>query len=135
MKHQYSGATTRRYVKWREACVEAGEYDPPLLDAIENWLRVREDYRDSIGAVRNLCDGLRETGGDTATLLLQQIACALASDLEKERAFASKAEEFFSAAIRRVGVDADEVRILDAGFRAVCTLHDLGLAKKETADA
>lgn len=131
MKHMYSDATTKRYIKWRLACVADGQYDPPSLRDIEKWLRSKEEYRDPLSAVRQLCVGLREEGGETATLLLSQIACVLVSDLDSERAFAMKAEDFFSAAIRRVGVDADEVRIFDDRFVQVGTLHDLQLHKEK----
>lgn len=130
-RHSYVDATTKRYQKWRAECVLAGDYDPPRLADIERWLRDREDYRDTLGALRNLCEGLREA--DDAKQV-QQVASALISALDDERSFARKAEEFFSAAIRRVGVDADEVRMYDESFRAVGTLHDLQL-HKEKADA
>ncbi len=131
-RHTYSDATTKRYVQWRSACVLGGDCEPPRLGAIERWLREEEEYRDPLTALRNLCVGLRESDMPS---LLQQIACALIPALEEEREFSAKAEGFFSAAIRRVGVDDDEVRIHDDGFRKVCTLHDLGLAKRETDHA
>ena len=129
-RHSYVDATTRRYQKWRAECVLAGDYDPPKLDTIERWLRDREDYRDTLGALRNLCEGLREEGDATQ---VQRIASALISALDDERSFARKAEEFFSAAIRRVGVDADEVHMYDESFRKIGTLHDLNLTHKQEA--
>ncbi len=128
MRHRYSDATTKRYQKWRAECVLAGDYDPPRLADIERWLGEREDYRDTLGALRNLCCGLREEEDAT---LVQQIANALITDLEEERRFSAKADAFFSAAISRVGVEDYDVHLFDERQRAAGTLHDLGLAKKE----
>lgn len=137
MKHQYSDATTRRYQLWLADRVKCGEFEPPRLHEIESWLRDSEDYRDSLHALRNLCVGLREAGrGDKCDpVFLQMIASALITELESERSFAAKADAFFSAAISRVGVEDYDVRMFDDRQRAAGTLHDLGLATKETANA
>lgn len=131
-RHSYVDATTKRYQKWRAERVLAGDYDPPRLADIERWLSDTEDYRDTLGALRNLCIGLREVDDASA---VQQIASALIVSLDEERGFSRKAEEFFSAAIRRVGVDADEVHMYDESFRKVGTLHDLQLHKEKEATA
>lgn len=131
-RHSYVDATTKRYQKWRAECVMGGDYDPPKLADIERWLADTEGYRDTLGALRNLCCGLREA---VDAMLVQQIASALIADLEEERRFSAKADAFFSAAISRVGVEDYDVRLFDERQRAAGTLHDLGLAKKEAADA
>lgn len=132
MRHQYSDATTKRYQTWVADRAKGGNYDPPMLDEIEKWLRSDEEYRDPLNALRNLCVGLRESNDAKALWFLQTIATAVISDLEDERRFSAKAEEFFSAAIRRVGVEDYDVRLFDQNSRSTGTLHDIQLHKGET---
>lgn len=131
MKHQYSNTTTNRYLAWLKDRIVGRDLGPPRLDDIERWLRVDEDYRRPLDALSSLCVGLREAG---CPAQIQWIACELISELADERHFASKVEDFVSAVIRRTGVDDSEVHMFDGHVRAG-TLHDLGLAKKETANA
>lgn len=127
MKHQYSDATTKRYLAWLTDRITDGDHTPPRLDAIEDWLRNVEQYRRPLDALSSLCVGLREAGYPSQ---IQWIACELISELADERHFASKVEDFVTAVIRRTGVDDSEVNMFDGHVRAG-TLHDLGLAKKE----
>jgi hypothetical protein len=130
MKHQYVDATTGRFIKWFEEVREAtGE--PPTFNNMIDWLSDREDYRNPLNAMRNLCVGLRQKG---QALALQWIANVLTRELEDERAFGDTAERFFNAMVRRCGVEDSEVHMFDGHVRAG-TLHDLGLAKKEATDA
>jgi hypothetical protein len=128
MKNQYVEATTKRYMDWASSCVKGD--GPPRLSDIERWLRVTEDYRYPMNALRSLCVGLREEG---KAGMIQWIACELIAELNDERAFASTAEAFVNAVIRRTGVDDSDVRLFD-GHRLVGTLHDLQL-RKENANA
>ena len=126
MKHQYFDATTGRFVKWFEGVRDAtGE--PPTFANMIDWLSDREDYRNPLRAMQNLCVGLRQKG---QAFTLQWIANVLIYELEDERAFGDTAERFFNAMVRRCGVDDTEVNMFDGHVRAG-TLHDLGLAKKE----
>lgn len=134
MRHQYSDATTKRYQSWVAERALGSNYDPPMLDEIETWLRSDEEYRDPLNALRNLCVGLRESNDAKALWFLQTIATAVISALEDERRFSAKAEDFFSAAIRRVGVEDYDVRLFDQHSRSTGTLHDLQL-RQEKPDA
>ena len=130
MKHQYVDATTGRFIKWFEEVRDAtGE--PPTFNNMIAWLSDREDYRNPLNAMRNLCVGLREQGQAFA---LQWIANVLICELEDEREFGDTAERFFNAMVRRCGVEDSEVHMFDGHVRAG-TLHDLGLAKKEVPNA
>lgn len=131
MKMQYSDATTKRYLAWLKDRITDGDTTPPRLDEIEDWLRTAEQYRRPLDALSSLCTGLREAG---CAAQIQWIACELISELADERRFASTVEDFVSSVIRRTGVDDSEVNMFDGHVRAG-TLHDLGLAKKETANA
>lgn len=134
MRHQYSDATTKRYQSWVAERALGGTCDPPMLHEIEEWLRKSEEYRDPLNALRNMCVGLRESEDAKALWFLQNIATSLISELEDERRFSSKVDEFFSAAIRRVGIEDFDVRMFDENQRAAGTLHDLQL-HKEKSDA
>lgn len=129
-RYQYVDATTGRFIKWFEA-VRGATGDPPTFAQMFDWLRDREDYRTPLQAMRHLCVGLREKGQAFA---LQWIANVLIYELEDERAFGDTAERFFNAMVRRCGVDDSEVNMF-AGHVRAGTLHDLGLAKKETDNA
>ena len=129
-RHTYVDATTGRFKKWFAGQI-AQHGDPPPLDDTLAWLGDEENYRDPLRALNNLCVGLRE---DSEPFMLQWIACTLIRALESERDFGRAAERFFNAMVRRCGVDDTEVNMYDKHTR-VGTLHDLGLAKKETADA
>ena len=129
MRHEYSNATTKRYMEWLAKRGVSGDFDPPALREIEDWLRGEENYRDPLRTLMNLCVGLREA---EATFALQWIACELVRDLEEERAFGSKAEAFFSAVIHRCGVEDYDVVCYDTQHRKRGTLHDV---QQETANA
>jgi hypothetical protein len=92
MRHEYSGATTRRYLEWLTQ--RDGWDNPPSLCAIEDWLRGAEKYGNPLAALRGLCGGLREGGYTTH---LHHIACQLAFYLQGERDFSRKVEDFFRA--------------------------------------
>jgi hypothetical protein len=128
MRHTYSDATTKRFLSWwADYAREYGE--SPELPAILDWLDKTEDYRNPMAALKNLCYGLVD--GKHAYPICR-IADGLISALGEERRFSETAEDFFRAAIRRVGIDDSEVNMFDGHVRAG-TLHDLGLAKKEQA--
>lgn len=129
MRHEYSNATTKRYLAWLGQRVVDGDTDPPRLEEIERWLRKDEDYRNPLRALMNLCVGLREASYPSQ---IQWIACELARELEDERDFADKAESFFRAAINRCGVEDSDVVLYDKQCRRRGTLHELQL---EVTDA
>lgn len=107
MKHTYSDATTKRFLSWwADYAKEYGE--SPELTAILDWLDKTEDYRNPMAALKNLCYGLVD--GKHAYPICR-IADGLISELGEERRFSETAEDFFRSAIRRVGIDADEVRL------------------------
>lgn len=130
MRHEYSDATTKRYIKWLASRIQDGNIDPPALDEIERWLGVDEDYRDPLRALSQLCVGLRES---EHAGLIQWIASQLIHELEDERAFGRKAESFFSAMVSRCGVEDFDVVLFDKQHRKCGTLHDHHI--KETAHA
>ena len=124
MKHHYVDATTGRFIKWFEE-VRNATGEPPTFANMIDWLSGREDYRNPLRAMQNLCVGLRQKGQAFA---LQWITNVLLYELEDERAFSDTAERFFNAMVRRCGIDDSEVRMYDNHTR-VGSLHDLGLAK------
>ena len=130
MKHSYSDATTKRFIKWYVDIV-GNEHEPPTFRRMFDWLRDAEEYRSPLNAMRNLCVGLREAGEPR---MLQWIANVAIYELEDEYQFSDTAERFFNAMVRRCGVDDTEVNMYDKHAR-VGTLHDLGLAKMEKTDA
>jgi len=121
MRHEYSDATTKRYVRWLAARVQDGNTDPPRLEEIEHWLGSDEEYRDPLRALSQLCIGLRESDHPG---LIQWIASELIREVENERAFGRKAESFFSAMISRCGVEDFDVAMFDKSHRKCGTLHD-----------
>ena len=120
MKHQYVDATTGRFIKWFEEVKDATG-DNPTFDNMIDWLSGREDYRNPLRAMQNLCIGLREKG---ESFYVQWIAHVLAYELEKEREFGDTAERFFNAMVRRCGVDDSEVNVY-AKYKSAGTLHSV----------
>jgi hypothetical protein len=121
MRHEYSNATTARYLKWLGQRIADGETDPPRLADIESWLGREEEYRNPLRALMDLCFGLREAGYPAQ---IHWIACELAREVEEERAFGRKAEAFFSAMINRCGVEDFDVVLFDKQHRRCGTLHE-----------
>ena len=120
MKHQYVDATTGRFIKWFEEVRDA-THEPPTFANMIDWLSDREDYRNPLRALQNLCVGLRQKG---QAFTLQWIANVLIYELEDERAFGDTAERFFNAMVRRCGVDDSEVNVY-AKHTRIGTLHEV----------
>lgn len=108
-KYQYSDATTKRYIAWLKERAAAGEYDPPRLQEIAEWLR-SDGYARPMDVLPRMCVSLRESG-DISQLCW--IATQLCYALSQDRQFIDGVRTFFNAMVSRFGVNDFDVQLYD----------------------